>query len=64
MCSLDNGNMAASTNRLLKNIDFPVFIVEFLGPKHFVVGGGGGASATGVPNGLVSFIMIQSSLKF
>lgn len=46
--------MAASMNKLLMNIDFPVFIIESIGPKHFVVGGGGGPSATGVPNGLVS----------
>ena len=46
-------DMATSTNRLLTNVDFPVFVIEFIGPKHFFVGGGGGPSATGVPNGLV-----------
>lgn len=45
--------MAASTSRLLMNVDFPVFVIEFIGPRHFFVGGGGGPSATGVPNGLV-----------
>lgn len=49
--------MAASINKLLMNIDFPVFIIESIGPKHFIVGGGGGPSATGVPNGLVRSVM-------
>lgn len=45
--------MAASINKLLMNIDFPVFVVKFIGPKHFLIAGGGGPSSTGVPNGLV-----------
>jgi len=45
--------MAASSGKLLTNVGFPVFIIESVGQKYFVVGGGGGPSATGVPNGLV-----------
>ncbi|XP_067936430.1 guanine nucleotide-exchange factor SEC12-like [Watersipora subatra] len=47
-------------NRLLLNVDFPIFVIEFIGPKHFLVGGGGGPSATGVPNGLEIFELITT----
>lgn len=58
ICCRPNVKMAASMNKLLMNIDFPVFIIESIGPKHFVVGGGGGPSATGVPNGLVCIFVM------
>lgn len=51
-------NMAASSNKLLTNISFPVYVIHSISPKHFVIGGGGGPSATGVPNGLVRFAYI------
>lgn len=37
-------------------VNFPLYAVEMLTERHFVVAGGGGAAKTGVYNGFVCFI--------
>lgn len=39
---------------LLARVNFPLYCVEMLTPRHVLVGGGGGSSKTGVANGIVS----------
>lgn len=34
-------------------VNFPLYAVEMLTERHFVVAGGGGEAKTGVPNGFV-----------
>lgn len=41
---------------LAAKINFPVYGVEMLTDRHFVVAGGGGAAKTGVFNGFVCSI--------
>ena len=33
---------------------YPAYCIKWIGEKHFLVGGGGGSSKTGVPNKFVS----------
>ena len=42
---------------LAAKINFPVYGVEMLTDRHFVVAGGGGAAKTGVFNGFVCSII-------
>lgn len=42
-------------NDILARINFPLYTVQLLTPRHVIVGGGGGTSKTGVANGFVSF---------
>ncbi|XP_064624555.1 prolactin regulatory element-binding protein-like [Lineus longissimus] len=43
--------MAPKKNdRVLHKTDFPIYTVQSLGDRHFLAGGGGGQSRTGVPN--------------
>lgn len=39
---------------LLARVNFPLYCVEMITPRHLLVGGGGGSSKTGVANGIVS----------
>lgn len=43
-----------SMNDILARINFPLYTVQLLTPRHVIVGGGGGTSKTGVANGFVS----------
>lgn len=36
-------------------VNFPLYAIEMLTDRHFVVAGGGGAAKTGVSNGFVCF---------
>ena len=38
----------------LDETNFPLYAVNVLDRNHFVIGGGGGAAKTGVPNAMVS----------
>lgn len=40
---------------LLCRVDFPLYAISVLSPRHVMVGGGGGAANTGVKNGLQVF---------
>lgn len=39
---------------ILARVNFPLYSVQLLTPRHVIVGGGGGTSKTGVANGFVS----------
>ena len=41
---------------LLARVNFPLYTIGMLTSRHVLVGGGGGASKTGVANGFVSEI--------
>lgn len=38
----------------MARVNFPLYTVQMLTSRHILVGGGGGASNTGVANGFVS----------
>ena len=44
---------------LLCRVNFPLYNVAMISPRHLVVGGGGGAAKTGVTNGFVSPLHIS-----
>lgn len=41
-------------SNLLARVNFPLYCIQMLSSRHVLVGGGGGASKTGVANGFVS----------
>lgn len=45
---------------LLARVNFPLYSVEMLTSRHVLVAGGGGSSKTGVANGFVSTLMINT----
>lgn len=50
-----------SINDILARINFPLYTVQLITPRHVIVGGGGGSSNTGVANGFVSGYLICST---
>ena len=46
--------MAPPKGVLLAHTDFPLYVIQSLDDKHFIVGGGGGQAKTGIPNAIVS----------
>jgi hypothetical protein len=42
---------------------YPVYSSAFLSPSHLVLGGGGGASRTGIKNKLVSWLVYPKCLQ-
>ena len=46
--------MAPVKGDLLARSDFPIYLVNSLGERHFLVAGGGGSAKTGVANAIVS----------
>lgn len=50
------------SDSLVDTTNFPIYAVNFLSEDVFVVGGGGGASKTGIPNAFVSFSSLFTSL--
>ena len=42
------------SSSLIDTTNFPIYAVNVLSENHFMVGGGGGASKTGIPNAFVS----------
>ncbi|RUS87815.1 hypothetical protein EGW08_004414 [Elysia chlorotica] len=44
--------MAPPKGVLLAHTDFPLYVVQSLDDKHFIVGGGGGQAKTGIPNAI------------
>lgn len=44
---------SSSLPELLTRVNFPLYNVGVLSPRHIIVGGGGGAAKTGVKNGFV-----------
>ena len=49
--------MAPSKGLTLHHTDFPVYSVQSLGDRYFLVAGGGGQSRTGVKNIIVRYFM-------
>ena len=49
-------NMVADSDlpELLCRVNFPLYNVNLVSPRHIMLGGGGGAAKTGVQNGFVS----------
>lgn len=47
--------MSGEQAELLCRVDFPLYTISVLSPRHILVGGGGGAANTGVKNGLQIF---------
>lgn len=47
--------MAAAKGVTIAQTDFPLYTVRFVGDRHFLAAGGGGAAKTGVPNALVRY---------
>lgn len=47
-----------SNARIICSVDFPIFFIECISERHFVVAGGGGASKCGVVNELDIFELI------
>ena len=49
-------NMVADSDmpELLCRVNFPLYNVILVSPRHIMLGGGGGAAKTGVHNGFVS----------
>lgn len=45
-----------SIEDILARVNFPLYTVQLLTPRHVIVGGGGGTSKTGVANGFVSYV--------
>ena len=43
---------------LLCRVNFPLYNVNMVSPRHVMLGGGGGAANTGVRNGFVSICLI------
>ncbi len=43
---------------IIATCTYPPYCIKWIGEKHFVIGGGGGASKTGVPNKFVSLIPV------
>ena len=43
---------------LLCRVNFPLYNVNMVSPRHVMLGGGGGAANTGVRNGFVSIYLI------
>ena len=61
--------MSNDSPELLCRVNFPLYQVMMVSPRHVLVGGGGGAANTGVYNGFVSwwcclFPKSQGSSKF
>lgn len=52
-----------SLPELLCRVEFPLYGITVLSPKHLLVGGGGGAAKTGVKNGFVSHTLDVSSSR-
>jgi len=46
--------MPVELAELLCRVNFPLYQVEMISPRHLLVAGGGGAAKTGVFNGFVS----------
>ena len=42
--------MAPSMGDVLARFDFPLYTLQFIDDKHFLVAGGGGGAKTGIPN--------------
>lgn len=47
---------------VLCKVDFPLYSVQMVSPRHILLGGGGGAAKTGVKNGFVS-IRLDSKME-
>ena len=43
---------------LLCRVNFPLYNVNMISPRHVMLSGGGGAANTGVRNGFVSIILL------
>ena len=55
--------MAPERGTAIAKSDFPMYIVNVLDERHFLVAGGGGQSKTGVSNALVRVCYIKISQK-
>ena len=42
--------MAPKMGEVLARFDFPLYTLQFIDDKHFLVAGGGGGAKTGIPN--------------
>ena len=42
--------MAPKMGQVLARFDFPLYTLQFIDDKHFLVAGGGGGAKTGIPN--------------
>nr|CAH7738683.1 unnamed protein product [Callosobruchus chinensis] len=49
---------------ILARVNFPLYTVQLLTPRHVIVGGGGGTSKTGVANGFEIFELSHNGRKF
>ena len=56
MSSSDSSSSASGSSlpELLCRVEFPLYCVACVSPRHLLVAGGGGAAKTGVKNGFVS----------
>lgn len=53
---------AASTDlpTLSHSLPFPAFGVDWIGKRKLIITGGGGASRTGIPNGVIVYEVSQA----
>ena len=42
--------MSQKIGEVLARFDFPLYTLQFIDDKHFLVAGGGGGAKTGIPN--------------
>jgi len=47
--------MAPAKGEVLARFDFPLYTLQFIDDKHFLVAGGGGGAKTGIPNAVEVF---------
>lgn len=60
--------MAPPRGEILARFDFPLYTLQFIDDKHFMVAGGGGGAKTGIPNAVEVFRFfsgrVQRVLRF